>query len=99
MSINPNTQYTLSGSQITDLKTYVKAAMESPSVLLGTSDPTSSTAGEVGILYYNKTSGEPFVCTAKTAQGTTPETYTYTWASLLASTVSALNAINNGGGN
>lgn len=99
MAINPNDQYTLSGSQLEDLRDYVKAATEMPSTLLGTSDPTTSTAGQVGQQYYNKTSGEPFVCTAKTAQGTTPETYTYTWASLLASTVSALHTINNGGGN
>ena len=79
MSINPNTQYTLSGSQITDLRDYVQAAMESPSTLLGSTAPSSSTAADVGQLYLNTTNDKVYICTAKTAQGTVPETYLYTW--------------------
>lgn len=79
MSINPNTQYTLSGSQITDLRDYVQAAMESPSTLLGSTAPSSSTAADVGQLYLNTTNDKVYICTAKTSQGGTPETFTYTW--------------------
>lgn len=41
--------------------------------------PTTSTVGEVGQLLEDTTNGKLYLCTAKTAQGTTPETYTYTW--------------------
>lgn len=82
MSINPNTQYTLSGSQITDLRDYVKAAMESPNTLLGSTAPSSSTAADVGQLYLNTTNDKVYICTAKTSQGGTPETFTYTWNEL-----------------
>lgn len=49
-------------------------------VKTGASDPTSATVGEVGSFYFNTTSGNSFQCISKTAQGTVPETYTYTWS-------------------
>lgn len=43
------------------------------------SAPTTATAGTVGQLLEDTTNGDLYICTAVTAQGTTPETYTYTW--------------------
>lgn len=75
MTIVSNTQYTLSGSQLEDLRNYVKTATTS----IGSVAPTTSTAGEVGQLYLDTTNDQAYICTGKTAQGTVPETYTYTW--------------------
>ena len=48
-----------------------------------TSDPTTSSIGKVGDLWVNvgtsQYKGSVYYCSAVTAQGTTPETYTYTW--------------------
>ena len=41
--------------------------------------PTTSTVGTVGQLLEDTTNGDLYICTAVTPQGTTPETYTYTW--------------------
>jgi hypothetical protein len=52
--------------------------------LTGSTAPTTSTVGYVG-QHYIDTSTIPnkvYECTAKTAQGTTPETYEYTWTLL-----------------
>ena len=50
--------------------------------LSGLTDPTTTTAGEIGQTYTNLTEGKVFSCTAKIAQGTNPETYLYTWTQL-----------------
>lgn len=65
MAIDPNTQYTISGDQLDDLAGYVKDATEMPSTLLGTAAPTSSTVGNVGQTYLDKTTNKLYVCTAK----------------------------------
>lgn len=65
MAIDPNTQYTISGDQLDDLAGYVKDATEMPSTLLGTTAPTTSTVGNVGQTYLDKTTNKLYVCTAK----------------------------------
>lgn len=51
--------------------------------LNGASAPTTATEAKyVGQLYYDTTGGDMYYCSAITPQGTTPETYTYTWAQL-----------------
>lgn len=47
--------------------------------LTGVSAPTTATVGEVGQFYVETTTPMLYLCTAKTAQGTDPETYEYTW--------------------
>lgn len=51
--------------------------------LTGSSAPTTSTAGMVGQFYINTSTGIAYQCVAVTPQGTTPETYTYTWEELI----------------
>ena len=79
MTISPTTKYSLTGEQIEDLRDYVQAAMQLPSTIIGNTSPTSATAGNVGQFYLDTTNDNLYYCSAKTAQGTTPETYTYTW--------------------
>ena len=78
-----NKQGTLTaGSNITiDVNNEISASVP-PSTLTGASNPTTATVGEVGQFYLNTTSGKCFQCVAETAQGTTPETYVYTWNAL-----------------
>lgn len=53
------------------------------SVVSGAGAPTTSTVAQyVGQFYYDTTNDGYYYCTAITAQGTTPETYSYTWAAL-----------------
>mgnify|MGYP003300417121 CR=1 FL=1 len=53
------------------------------SVLSGAGAPTTSTVAQyVGQFYYDTTNDGYYYCTAITAQGTTPETYSYTWTAL-----------------
>ena len=56
--------------------------------------PTTSTVGEVGQEYIT-TGGTIYQCTAITAQGTTPETYSYTWKKIISET----NIVTQGSGN
>lgn len=94
MAINPNDQYTLSGSQLEDLRDYVQAATELPASIVGSTAPTTSTAANVGQLYLNTTTDKTYICTAKTAQGTTPETYLYTWEEIGGANYTAGNGLN-----
>lgn len=56
----------------------------------GTGAPTTSTVADFeGQLYLDTTNNNTYQCTAITAQGTTPETYTYTWVKLIRSTDAA----------
>lgn len=49
----------------------------------GATAPTTSTAADyLGQEYIDTTNGDMYRCTAITAQGTTPETYEYTWRQL-----------------
>ena len=79
MAIENNTDYTLKGSQVLDLRDYVYAAMSLPGTVIGSGAPTTTTEGNVGQFYYDTTNDKFYQCEAKTAQGTTPETYLYTW--------------------
>lgn len=54
----------------------------STTYLKGNSAPTTSTVGFEGQLYLNSADNVTYQCTAVTAQGTDPETYTYTWKKL-----------------
>jgi len=54
-------------------------------VLTNAGAPTTSTVGTVGQLLEDTTNGKVYVCTAVTPQGTTPETYTYTWTEVATS--------------
>lgn len=48
--------------------------------IVGTTAPTTATEAEnIGQKYYDSTNNKWYQCSAITAQGTTPETYTYTW--------------------
>ena len=49
-------------------------------VLTGATAPTTATVGKVNQLYRDTTTNKVYICTAVTAQGTDPETYTYTWS-------------------
>lgn len=53
------------------------------SVVSGAGAPTTSTVAQyIGQFYYDTTNDGYYYCTAITAQGTTPETYSYTWTAL-----------------
>lgn len=60
------------------------AVAEAVTALTGSTAPTTSTVGYVGQHYIDTstTLNKVYECTAKTAQGTTPETYEYTWTLL-----------------
>lgn len=47
--------------------------------------PTTATVGAVGQLLEDTTNGDLYICTLLTPQGTTPETYTYTWEKIAVS--------------
>lgn len=79
MTIENNTDYTLKGSQVLALRDYVNAAMNLPGTVVGSGAPTTATEGNVGQFYYDTTNDKFYYCEAKTAQGTVPETYLYTW--------------------
>lgn len=79
MAIENNTDYTLKGSQVLDIRDYVYAAMSLPGTVIGSGAPTTTTEGNVGQFYYDTTNDRFYYCEAKTAQGTIPETYLYTW--------------------
>ena len=79
MAIENNTDYTLKGSQVLALRDYVNAAMNLPGTVIGSGAPTTATEGNVGQFYYDTVNDKFYYCEAKTAQGTTPETYLYTW--------------------
>lgn len=69
-------------------KNYTDNLVISYAALNGSTAPTTATEAKyVGQLYYDTTNDDMYYCSAITAQGTTPETYTYTW-----------NAIGGGGG-
>ena len=55
------------------------AVAEAVEALTGTSAPTTSTVGYIGQFYIDTTNKITYQCIAVTAQGTTPETYEYTW--------------------
>lgn len=59
--------------------------------LEGVSDPTTSTAGTVGRLYENTTSGELFKCAA--IDTTDPNNPVYTWTKIVENTATATNSI------
>ena len=53
-----------------------------PVTIVNAGAPTTSTAAvSVGQQYYDSTNNKLYYCSAITAQGTDPETYTYTWSS------------------
>lgn len=61
-------------------KNYADNLVISYASLNGAGAPTTATEGKyVGQLYYDTTNDDMYYCSAITAQGTTPETYTYTW--------------------
>lgn len=51
-------------------------------VLSGTTAPTTSTVGSVGQFYLDTVTTKLYKCDAVTAQGTDPETYSYTWTAV-----------------
>ena len=55
------------------------AVAEAVEALTGSSAPTTSTVGYIGQFYIDTTNSKVYQCIAITPQGTTPETYTYTW--------------------
>lgn len=59
---------------------------------IGALDPTNAIEGYIGQFYINTVNNTVFQCIAKTAQGTTPETYTYTWVKLIKETDVASNS-------
>ena len=79
MAIIENADYTLTGEQVIDLRDRVKSALQLPGTVIGNGAPTTSTEGNVGQFYYDTTNDKLYYCKAKTAQGTDPETYVYTW--------------------
>lgn len=69
-------------------KSYVDQIAVNYSTVSGNAAPTAATAAQyVGQLYYDTANDDMYYCSAITAQGTTPETYSYTW-----------NTIGGGGG-
>lgn len=60
------------------------AVAEAVTALTGSTAPTTSTVGYIGQHYIDisTTPNKIYECTAITAQGTTPETYEYTWTLL-----------------
>ena len=52
----------------------------------GSVPPTTSTIGAEGQLYLDTTNNKTYQCTAITALGTNPETYSYTWEQLVKAT-------------
>ena len=64
-------------------KQYVDNLVINYSTKTGTGAPTTSTEGEyVGQLYTDTTNQKMYYLAAKTAQGTNPETYEYTWVEM-----------------
>ena len=62
-------------------KNYTDSLVISYSAINGASAPTTATEAKyVGQLYYDTTNDDLYYCSAITAQGTDPETYTYTWS-------------------
>ena len=55
------------------------AVAEAVEALTGNSAPTTATVGYIGQFYIDTTNSKVYQCVEITAQGTTPETYTYTW--------------------
>lgn len=69
------------GIDVHDAATVGQLTNERP--LTGSAAPTTATVGNyIGQLYYDTTNGDLYYCSAITAQGTTPETYTYTWTAV-----------------
>lgn len=61
-------------------KNYTDNLVINYSALNGASAPTTATEAKyVGQLYLDTTNSDMYYCSAITAQGTDPETYTYTW--------------------
>ena len=61
-------------------KNYTDNLAISYSAITGSAAPTTATEGKyVGQLYYDSTNDAMYYLSAITAQGTTPETYEYTW--------------------
>lgn len=62
-------------------KNYTDNLVINYSAINGAAAPTTATEAKyVGQLYYDTTNDDMYYCSAITAQGTTPETYTYTWS-------------------
>ena len=61
MTIESNKQYTLSGSQLTDLKDYIQS--KGYLTKTGSSAPTTSTSGKAGQFYLDTTTDKVYVCT------------------------------------
>lgn len=62
-------------------KNYTDNLVINYSAINGASAPTTATEAKyVGQLYYDTTNDDMYYCSAITAQGTDPETYTYTWS-------------------
>lgn len=61
-------------------KNYTDNLVINYSAINGSAAPTTATEAKyVGQLYYDTTNDDMYYCSAITAQGTTPETYEYTW--------------------
>ena len=60
-------------------KKYVDTQVASYSTMSGAGAPTTSTTGTVGQFYLDTTNDQMYYLAAITPQGTTPETYEYTW--------------------
>ena len=64
-------------------KNYSDNLVVSYATLNGNTAPTTATEAKyIGQLYYDTTGGDMYYCSAITPQGTTPETYSYTWTQL-----------------
>lgn len=61
-------------------------------ITAGSGAPSQNTKGEVGLLYRDTSNGKLYICTAVTPQGTTPETYTYTWEEVGGTDVATINS-------
>ena len=62
----------------------------------GSGTPTSSTEGGAGTIYENVVDGKLYVCTGATPQGTTPETYIYTWEEISTASGAGLTTLSYG---
>ena len=63
-------------------KKYFAKKSDLPQILYGSTAPTISIIGTFGQFYINVVTNKVYQCTAVTPQGTTPETYEYTWVEL-----------------
>lgn len=78
MAIIDEKPYSWTGEQLKDLARRINS--KEAKTIIGTGAPTTATVAEnIGQQYQDSQNKDWYFCSAITAQGTTPETYTYTW--------------------